>query len=140
MLESSHIFDVLSLCSWFFCIWYLCLFNLIVCIQRKSLLVISWKLGSCHIFFHSLCYQQIKLPVETLPSVYSYIQLGCIYVCICIDIDLCKYVFMCLGFYSIGEHFFSKHLLSLICFSQRFGALSQTIFRHTKLLFLSIIK
>lgn len=149
-----------------FFILYLCLLTLIVCIWKKSHLVISWKLGNCCIFFHSSCYQQIKLPVETLPSVYSFIwklgkeeykksplvfvfplsvQLWCVYVYLCIDIHICKCVFMCLWcfvlvFFFLGENFSPKHLVSLLCFPQKFTALTHAIFRHTELLFLSIHK
>lgn len=112
-------------------------------------------------FFRSTCYQQIKLTAETLPSVYSHVwkreneqhkrsvlgfmfllgvQLGCVYVCICIDIHIYKGVFGVLFFFSLGQNFFPKHLVSLVCFPQKFTALTQAIFIYTALLFLSIYK
>lgn len=34
---------------------------------------------------------------------------------------------MCLGFFSLGENFFPKYLVPLVCFPQKFAALTDAI-------------
>lgn len=55
------------------------------------------------------------------------VQLGWGFICISIDIRICKCMFMCLGFFSLGENFFPKYLVPLVCFPQKFAALTDAI-------------